>query len=1624
MDVNNTGFGLSCPIIDTQYPCVFKYGENDNSNISPIDEKIKNNARLIQKLIHNTGCQLLGGMIEDESLLKEEFFSNKPPQITLESPVGLIADFYKNAITPEQKRACLCYLLQYQHYNAEFSESECQQLGYPLPLYVPKKQHGYVRLDFNHLFQLVQPWITTYLLPFLNDPYLNEIKEYIKPVSSEAIEVLNKFFEIKFQDLILFCKNNKKVTLSKKDFIFIEIFRDEILTKKTINSFLEEKIKKLDPKFTLNDIIKPVNEKSPIPRFLFTIKVSNEIDCLLICGFKWNNNKKSFCCMKLEELFGSEALEFIGKMGAVPDRMAIHNFLTFDLDQALSILKLSTFDDNKTAINVRPDRFKLWHKQMEKLSGLEIPDSGIEIYRKAILRWNSCFFEQHNNNHLSEITSSLLCSQVLPFLGKEKGITHWVKAYQNVCEIVMFSLQYCLDLYSKVNFESNFLKALDLGNEFDEIYKSVRLFPYGMSALFHIFQNILDLNNNNNNNNTKLKLVWVSQNYFEIGQAAEKIKKDCIAVEKVDYLDDIKELPDILIVDFHPNNVKREEVFQNNVADWLQNQLDANSSKRIRMILDVTLNHLSDPEIKNTLQKLSPFVKEKRLEIFCIQSLAKFMQLGADNFSGGVCLYLGQPNTFKISSKFQLEQSPKSTFFGILIDLFKDIISDYLKLVRKNTEIMYYKLTRHFSNISKQVWIEDNKKKEDKNPFCAAKISLNADDGAVHVAISFKPLYSLLNIKTNDPKDEKSIIKIKEKYTENLKEKILELANQLKLPLAGRQSIGFSLSNMSHVDDAIRFSIGIENQELMEKYANLISDVIYILSSSIAKNPNQFNLTSILNDISSIYDILKEGECSQPCIVPLYDEDSDQIGNVNVFFKKHQLYLNIPEDIKGYDSLPKILHEPGTFYTKDKQPHLSQSLLIRFLFDTIFLNSHSMNVKIEHSYNDSFLRQKYFVLRSSLPTIFSQDLYEVNDEKSGISIQFEPYFSIKIPNFGLFYLDDVSIEMEDKKSGINHPKLKKLDDQMQSEIFTKCVNYHIKALVQDDTPKSVLLSFKEEKESMDYNKQLADLYKRGLQNVVDFLNQLNFQQLLPAKNQYWYSQEKPLDRLLKGLHSLGNYLAFKLTDKKILCIENINDEGCKKEIIRGIFEAFYFGSLEKKHLDSSVAEIFSKSHLSTMFLNTEIDNWIENIEAVVGQNKENEDNLQWLVPYLQTFFPAIKNIYSTSNALFDTYYSTHLHSLAEKAKATTCFPALKEYIYNLESEIPDYVKKINNYKSLTGYLRLYVYYRLTSEIQERLLKELHNLSVVMRNQWIDNPGFYYSPLEPLDLEYVDYHDDLILDKKQQKDIQRFFIETGCKNLLLKRLDEHNQDLLPIAFQWAVITDDAEILSQLIEFCNKNSLNNEILEQLQIFLTHLPDSFPKQLIQQEQNVSLSPKIDSKSAKLEKDEVEIPPSNNNSINESIENSENNASLRIEILQWVNSKDSQLNLKDEGVALEIFNNYFNPQNLIRNYYWEWIDKEIHESSKNVLVEIIKTFDIKEESNVENILTNYINEYAKRAIYGALLKEAVLKKLPNLKKSENLMGMFFNHIQEDVQNEVNEYIRVSYSQFLRFQIMEILKN
>ena len=303
--------------------------------------------------------------------------------------------------------------------------------------------------------------------------------------------------------------------------------------------------------------------------------------------------------------------------------------------------------------------------------------------------------------------------------------------------------------------------------------------------------------------------------YFETKIMADELFAAHV-VEKVDYSEQLQFLTgkQVLICELHPNDANSSIPITNRCLNLNTPKDDSPRA----LIIDCTSNCLNDQNL--FLNSLKDSVENNDFAVVLIQSLAKFAQLGVDVATGGLlCVWTSskptenyetlQKNIEKFASG-SLVPGYVHNYFSFLLS--KDMLGlqlEYLGNIRKNTQYLNDLVLKTFSEYG---LIRTSRMMD---------VLLNMDRGSFYLSFNFKNLWNCFTYLKDEKKLENCV-----KMIENLFHCVFD---SLKLPITERISFGFPISNLSNCSLALRFTVGIEDESLINTYSEAIAIVAFIL---------------------------------------------------------------------------------------------------------------------------------------------------------------------------------------------------------------------------------------------------------------------------------------------------------------------------------------------------------------------------------------------------------------------------------------------------------------------------------------------------------------------------------------------------------------------------------------------------------------------------------------------------------------------------------------------------------------------------------------------------------------------------------------------------------------------------
>ncbi len=362
----------------------------------------------------------------------------------------------------------------------------------------------------------------------------------------------------------------------------------------------------------------------------------------------------------------------------------------------------------------------------------------------------------------------------------------------------------------------------------EKCIKKVLLTPYAMRLFTRVFQ-LLD---SNCNQDKPLCISVTNQSYFEWLTNLELINKKSKSVSFIRHLENVNQDFDMLFTEFHMNNVVENRQFSHNVDHLIDRFLKGEfRQKRRTLVLDVTLNFLDDEEIKDLVKRLNPLLANGELNLIFIQSLTKFAQMGLDKRSGGLMVIINNDNFWKnmnekanridIFENMDRNFSTQSYFALLLSGCFvqadytcKGIFRDYVNIVNNNTKVLYSKVTSKLSELETL-----------KTQYF--QITMSSDPKACYIALNVN---GLLSVPISYPGFSIKIEKVENFLKSLFRFLIIPLCKDFNLPLTERMSIGFPLSSFNIVYSSIRWTVGLETNDQLEHYADIIAYSAFVLN--------------------------------------------------------------------------------------------------------------------------------------------------------------------------------------------------------------------------------------------------------------------------------------------------------------------------------------------------------------------------------------------------------------------------------------------------------------------------------------------------------------------------------------------------------------------------------------------------------------------------------------------------------------------------------------------------------------------------------------------------------------------------------------------------------------------------
>lgn len=303
----------------------------------------------------------------------------------------------------------------------------------------------------------------------------------------------------------------------------------------------------------------------------------------------------------------------------------------------------------------------------------------------------------------------------------------------------------------------------------------------------------------------KLNVANIQGSYYEVGGALSKsgggfhyeksiLDEDLFDKDKERAFKDLKNMPlDVFVCEFHHNFQDRKEEYSPvKVLEQVIEVLKRNSGHPITIVVDNTIGLERSDELRDLLADatLQEAIGNGKLNLVLLRSAQKFDMLGQDNYYGGITTTFNNPNAFKLFNTRMDDPADQLEGFNYqglthIHTCAQTEVDEYRKALMNNTHKLYNSLLSKGVKVSKA--LEDERG--------VVKIAEINDEST--------PFLHIEGMKKSD---------------------FIEFANANGLPLTDRLSFGFANSNVTEIYSAVRFTVGLEEEAILEKYAQFIAD--------------------------------------------------------------------------------------------------------------------------------------------------------------------------------------------------------------------------------------------------------------------------------------------------------------------------------------------------------------------------------------------------------------------------------------------------------------------------------------------------------------------------------------------------------------------------------------------------------------------------------------------------------------------------------------------------------------------------------------------------------------------------------------------------------------------------------
>ncbi|WP_354442670.1 hypothetical protein [Ottowia thiooxydans] len=273
---------------------------------------------------------------------------------------------------------------------------------------------------------------------------------------------------------------------------------------------------------------------------------------------------------------------------------------------------------------------------------------------------------------------------------------------------------------------------------------------------------------------------------------------------------------DFVVLEPHPNNAAQFSVHAHDPVALIHHLFPRelksgfDGPRQCTVVMDVTLSHLGESQIRETLLAAKPHIESGRLNLIFLQSGTKFVQNGMDLVNiGYAAIFNQQPywadfQASMVDKRMYVPKGDEGYIARMLSGKNLQYSLAYLEKVRRNTALLRTLLEAEIA------WGHGRKN--------AYEICVNTDEKTVYVSFRLTDAYLAKTLRKTEAEvssQERAALN-----AELYEAKFLPVFEDLSA--VDRSSFGFNITNFGECGETVRITLGIEEPSLLKEYAKRI----------------------------------------------------------------------------------------------------------------------------------------------------------------------------------------------------------------------------------------------------------------------------------------------------------------------------------------------------------------------------------------------------------------------------------------------------------------------------------------------------------------------------------------------------------------------------------------------------------------------------------------------------------------------------------------------------------------------------------------------------------------------------------------------------------------------------------